>query len=199
MKYFLLFVTLSLSLNTQADLLDIDPVSLCTLFNHEDVITTKFESDSYTKDKSCYIPRHRKAFKKNGYVLGYRVLGDYRWTDLTSKVFISIQGEESRMQSDNMPAKYKRMVFALIDKVTMNTSKKKITQIVKAVTTKRSTYQSVEEMIISSYITRKGYGGRFQVEYRIDISNQCLYHPTKVERDKCIANRIKESITGLKL
>jgi len=199
MKYFLLFVTLSLSLNTQADLLEIDPVSLCTLFNHEDVITTKYEADFYSKEKICYIPQNRPAFKKNGYVLSYRVLGHFRWTDLTGKVFISIKGDESRMLADNMPAKYKRMVFALIDKVTVNTSKKEITQIVKAITTKRSTYQSVEAMSVSSYISRKEYGGQVQAEYRIDISNQCLYHPTEPGRDKCIADRIKESITGVKL
>lgn len=199
MKYFLLFVTLSLSLNTQADLLEVDPVSLCTLFNHEDVITTKYEADFYSKEKICYIPRNHAADKKRGYQFLYRVLGHFRWTDLTGKVFISIKGDESKMRADNMPAKYKRMVYALIDKVTVNTSKKKITQIVKAITTKRSTYQSVEAMSVSSYISREEYEGQVHAEYRIDISDQCVYHPTDPGRDKCIADRIKESTTGVKL
>ena len=199
MKQLLLFVTLSLSFNVQADLLDIDPVSLCTLFEHEGVFTTKYGVGSNPKGKLCYIPRNRSAHKNNGYLLSYRVLGHFRWTDLTGKVFISIKGDESKIQADNMLAKYKRMVFSLIDKVTSNINKKKIKQIVNDITTKRSTSQSVEAMLISSYISRKEYNGKVFVEYRIDISNQCSYHPSDPEREGCIADRIKESITGKKL
>ncbi len=92
MKVLCLMTTLLYSNNLCADLFDLDPVTLCNLFNDEGVITTEYGPGSDPNGKLCYTQTDDEEWQNKGYRLDYRVLGHWKWTELTGKAYISIEG-----------------------------------------------------------------------------------------------------------
>ena len=196
MKIYILIVTLLYSNILCADLFDIDPVKLCTLFNDVGVITTEYGPGSDPNGKLCYTQIDDKEWKNIGYRLDYRVLGYWKWTELTGNAFISIEGLESRIIEDDVLSKYKQMVYTLINNVTRNFDEEKLSRITNAITTQNHTSQSIDAIFIYSHVTRKTYGDKVMIEYRVDINNHCMYHPNDQSggRDKCITSYREKEI-----
>ena len=196
MKYLNLIATLLYSNILYADLFDIDPVKLCNLFNDEGVITTDYGPGSDPNGKLCYTQIDDEEWKNKGYRLDYRVLGYWKWTELTGNAYISIEGLESRIIEDNVLSKYKRMVYMLINNVAMNVDEDKLSKITNAIITENRTSQSIDAISIYSYITRKVYADRVWIKYRVNVNNQCMYHPndTTGVRAKCIASYREKEI-----
>ncbi len=196
MKYLILIATLLYSNILYADLFDIDPVKLCTLFQDEGVVTTEYGPGSDPNGKLCYTQIDHKEWKNKGYRLDYRVLGYWKWTELTGNAFISIEGLESRIIEDDVLSKYKRMVYMLINNVAMNVDEDKLSKITNAIITENQTSQSIDAISIRSYITRKVYADRVWIKYRVNVNNQCMYRPndTTGVRAKCIASYREKEI-----
>jgi hypothetical protein len=196
MKCLILIATLLYSNILCADLFDVDPVKLCTLFNDEGVKTTEYGPGSNPNGKLCYTQIDDKEWENQGYRLDYRVLGYWKWTELTGNAFISIKGLESRIIEDDVLSKYKRMVYMLIKNVTMNVDEDKLSKITNAIITEDRTSQSIDAISIYSYVTRKVYSDRVMIKYRVNIYNQCMYHPndTTGVRAKCIASYREKEI-----
>jgi len=196
MKYLILISTLLYSNILYADLFDIDPVKLCTLFQDEGVVTTDYGPGSDPNGKLCYTQIDDEEWKNKGYRLDYRVLGYWKWTELTGNAFISIEGLKSRIIEDNVLSKYKRMVYMLINNVAMNVDKDKLSKITNTIITENRTSQSIDAISIRSYITRKVYADRVWIKYRVNVNNQCMYHPndTTGVRTKCITSYREKEI-----
>ena len=189
MKYLILIAILLYSNILYADLFDADPVKLCTLFNDEGVITTDYGPVSDSNGKLCYTQIDDKEWKDKGYRLDYRVLGYWKWTELTGNAFISVEGLESRIIEDDVLSKYKRMVYKLMNNVAMNVGEDKLSKITNAIIIENETRQNIDAISITSYVTRKIYTDRVMIKYRVNINNQCMYHPNDTTgfRTKCLA------------
>ncbi len=196
MKILILIVMFSYSNILYADLLDVDPVMLCNLFNDEGVVTTEYGPGSDPNGKLCYTQIDQEEWKSRGYRLDYRVLGHWKWTELTGKTFISIDGLESRINEDDVLSKYERMVYKLIKNVTKNVDEDKLSKLTNAIMSEDRTSQSIDAILIYSYINRKVHADGVTIKYRVNIDNQCLYHPNDTTglRAKCIASYKEKEI-----
>jgi len=196
MKYLILIAALLVSNIAYADLFDVDPAELCTLFNDEGILTTEYGPGSDPNGKLCYTPIDHEDWKNTGYLLEYRVLGYWKWPELTGNAYISIEGLESRIIEDDVLSKYKRLVYVLLKNVISNVDEDKLLEITNAIITTNQTSQSIDAISIRSYITRKVHAGRERIKYRVNINNQCMYHPNDTTgiRAKCIASHRETEI-----
>ena len=178
MKCLILITALLFLRIAHADLFAVNTVELCSLFVDEGIVPTEYGPGSNPNGKLCYTPVDHEEWKNTGYLISYRVIGHWKWTELTSNAYISFEGLESRIVEDDVLSKYKRMVYLLLKRAARNTGEDKLSEITDAIVSENQTSQSIEAISIRSYISRKIHAGQERVEYRVNIHNQCMYHPS---------------------